>query len=127
MIRAVFWQNPQKHIYKFSVIGHAGYGEKGSDIVCAAASALVYSTVNGLTEIIGIPVDCLTADGEILCQLPDNRSKENSCVQILLKTLRLGYQSLKREYPNNITVKTITLSLSGGEDHVKNEHSTICS
>ena len=33
-----------------TVRGHAGYGEHGKDIVCAAASALVYALVGRLRE-----------------------------------------------------------------------------
>jgi uncharacterized protein len=126
MIRAVFWQNPQKHIFKFSVNGHAGHGEEGSDIVCAAASAMALSTVNGITEIIGVPVNCLIEDGDMLCQLPDNISDENNkFTQVLLETLQLGFKALRAEYPNNIQLKLITLSNLGGEHDAKNEHSTI--
>ena len=37
MIRAVFGRD------RVTVMGHAGYAPKGQDIVCAAASALVFS------------------------------------------------------------------------------------
>ena len=33
-----------------TVRGHAGYGEYGKDIVCAAASALVYALAGRLRE-----------------------------------------------------------------------------
>jgi uncharacterized protein len=126
MIRAVFWQNPQKHIFKFSVNGHSGLCEAGSDIVCAAASAMALSTVNGLTEIIGIPVDCIIEDGDMLIELPNNISSENKkLTQVLLRTLHLGFKALHDEYPDNIKLKLITLSNSGGEHDAKNEHTTI--
>ena len=34
----------------FSSRGHAGYAEEGQDIVCAAVSALIITTVNSLDE-----------------------------------------------------------------------------
>lgn len=37
MIRAVFGRD------RVTVMGHAGYAPKGQDIVCAAASALVFA------------------------------------------------------------------------------------
>ena len=37
----------------FSVSGHSGYGEKGSDIVCAAISAVVTMAEATITEVCG--------------------------------------------------------------------------
>ncbi len=42
MIRARFTEN------RLTLLGHAGYAEKGQDVVCAAASALVYALAGSL-------------------------------------------------------------------------------
>ncbi len=44
MIRAVFGRD------RVTVMGHAGYAPKGQDIVCAAASALVFALIGALEE-----------------------------------------------------------------------------
>ena len=44
MIRARFTHN------RLTLLGHAGYAEKGQDIVCAAASALVYALIGTLED-----------------------------------------------------------------------------
>ena len=44
MIRAVFGRD------RVTVMGHAGYAPKGQDIVCAAASALVFSLIGSLRQ-----------------------------------------------------------------------------
>jgi uncharacterized protein YsxB (DUF464 family) len=36
--------------FKFSCIGHAGAGEKGSDLVCAGASALAYGLAENVKQ-----------------------------------------------------------------------------
>jgi len=35
------------------ILGHAGFAEKGNDIVCAGLSTVIQSLVIGLTEIVG--------------------------------------------------------------------------
>ena len=35
---------------RLTLLGHAGYAERGQDIVCAAASALVYALVGALED-----------------------------------------------------------------------------
>ena len=44
MIRVVFTDR------RMTVQGHAGYAEKGKDVVCAAVSALVYALIATLEE-----------------------------------------------------------------------------
>ena len=38
------------HYKSFHINGHAMYAEAGSDIVCAAVSALVINTINSIEE-----------------------------------------------------------------------------
>lgn len=44
MIRAVFTHD------RLTLFGHAGFAPRGQDIVCAAASALVYALIGALEE-----------------------------------------------------------------------------
>lgn len=44
MIRIIFTDR------RMTVTGHAGYAEKGKDVVCAAVSALVYALIATLEE-----------------------------------------------------------------------------
>ncbi|MDD6137292.1 MAG: ribosomal-processing cysteine protease Prp [Lachnospiraceae bacterium] len=48
MIQADFIKNSNQIIIGFRVKGHAGYDKYNRDIVCAAVSALVTSTVNSI-------------------------------------------------------------------------------
>ena len=44
----------RSHAIGFEAEGHTGYAEEGSDIVCAAVSALTQGAVIGLKEVIGL-------------------------------------------------------------------------
>ncbi|MDD6327898.1 MAG: ribosomal-processing cysteine protease Prp [Eubacteriales bacterium] len=48
MIKANFYRNSNQDIIGFRVSGHAGYAKYNQDIVCAAVSALVTSTINSV-------------------------------------------------------------------------------
>ena len=54
MITASF-KSRNGQFYKFRVSGHSGYSYSGSDIVCAAVSAMVMLTVNTVTDGFGVP------------------------------------------------------------------------
>ena len=68
MTTASFYKKNGK-FQKFRISGHSGYAEEGSDIVCAAVSAMTMLTVNNITDMFGIPsdvsVDEDTADIEL--------------------------------------------------------------
>ena len=51
MIRAHFYHVSPDHVDRFEMTGHADSGPYGSDIVCAACSALAISTVNELNRV----------------------------------------------------------------------------
>ena len=93
------------HIVKYVVDGHTGYAEQGSDIVCAAVSAIATHTLNGLTEIIKIPVGYEVKDAYLECIVPDNISEEErKQADILLDAMYLTFKNLEEQYKEYITI-----------------------
>ena len=64
----------------FRVLGHSGYAEEGSDIVCAGISVLTINFINS--------VDSFTNDKFILNEYPD---------KALIESLALGLNDLYEE------------------------------
>ncbi len=52
MIRAVISENAEGRIEGFRVSGHAGYAEPGADIICSAVSAVVYTVLGYIDEVV---------------------------------------------------------------------------
>ena len=48
MIKITIYKNQEDEYVGFQCKGHAGYDDKGYDIVCAAVSVLVLNTVNSI-------------------------------------------------------------------------------
>ncbi len=80
----------------FSVSGHAGYAEKGTDIVCASVSSAVQLTVNAITEIKQLPAKVEVADDTVRLIL--DRQEDISVVQPFLEALRLHLQLLAEDF-----------------------------
>ena len=66
MITFTVWKSG--HQYKgFECAGHAGYAEEGSDIICAAVSALAVNTINAIEQFTEDPFEVEEAeDGGLL-------------------------------------------------------------
>jgi len=97
MIKVTIFKDADDMITGFKVLGHAGFGNKGNDIVCAAVSALVINTINSIerftSDIINITED--EEKGLIEFHLADPISSD---ANLLLKSLAFGLQGIEQEY-----------------------------
>ena len=89
----------------FSVSGHSGYSEAGSDIVCAAISAVVTMAEATINDICGAKakVRVKEEDARITLTLPASCDEEET-VQAVLAGLLLYLCNLRDEYPDYIEV-----------------------
>ncbi len=82
----------------FSLSGHAGAGEYGQDIVCAAVSSAAYMTANTITEIIGATATIEVDEGYMDLTVTDGAPR----CQDVLSGFRLHIQAMQDEYPNAV-------------------------
>ena len=89
----------------FSVSGHSGYSEAGSDIVCAAVSAVVSMVEATINDVCGAKakVRVKEADARVTLTLPASCDEEES-VQAVLAGMMLYLCNLREEYPDYIEV-----------------------
>lgn len=88
----------------FSSRGHAGYAEKGQDIVCAAVSALIITTVNSLDEFTEEKVEVGEDDGYVSIHFKTNPNTERG--KLLMDSLILGLTEIEHSYNNRyLTVR----------------------
>lgn len=89
----------------FTVSGHSGYGEAGTDIVCAAVSAAVAMAEATVNDVCGAKAKVRVKEEQarITLTLPTSCDEEDS-VQAVLAGLMLYLCSLRDEYPDYIEV-----------------------
>ena len=89
----------------FSVSGHSGYAEAGSDIVCAAISAVVTMAEATINEVCGAKAKVRVKDDQarITLMLPASCDEEDT-VQAVLAGMMLTLMSLRDDYPDYIEV-----------------------
>lgn len=101
MIRAEFYESNGK-LKGFSISGHAGFADRGYDIVCAAVSSAVELTANLITDGFNIPAGVSAKGDTIICsvEVPDENSER------LIRMLSLHLGLISEEFPK--TIKIIT-------------------
>ena len=89
----------------FSVSGHSGYAEAGSDIVCAAISAVVTMAEATINDVCGAKANVRVKDEQarITLMLPATCDEEEA-IQTVLAGMMLYLCSLRDEYPDFIEV-----------------------
>jgi len=86
----------------FEMKGHSGYAEAGSDIVCAAVSAMVRLAINIITEGFNAAHSLQVSEKEAdLSFEMKEQSEEGSRV---LEILKADLKQLEAEYPKNISI-----------------------
>ena len=104
MTRCEFFMEADR-ITGFSVCGHSGYAEAGSDIVCAAVSAVVAMAEATINDVCGAKakVRVKNEDARVTLTLPASCDEEES-VQAVLAGMMLYLCSLRDENPDYIEV-----------------------
>ena len=90
----------------FSVSGHSGYAEHGSDIVCAAVSAVVTMAEATINDVCGAKAKVRVKDQEnarITLTLPVSCDEEET-VQAVLAGMMITLAGMRDDYPDYIEV-----------------------
>ena len=104
MIRIVAYRDAASRWVGFSASGHSGYAEEGSDIVCAAVSALTITCVNSLEALLGVQPQIEGGeDGRLKClvTLPQNEQTVTG-IQLLFGSLMLGLEQMAQDWPKYV-------------------------
>ena len=104
MTRCEFFTEEDR-ITGFSISGHSGYAEAGSDIVCAAISAVVTMAEATINDVCGAKAKVRVKDEDtrITLTLPASCDEEES-VQAVLSGMMLTLIGLREEYEDYIEV-----------------------
>ena len=104
MTRCEFFTEDER-ITGFSVSGHSGYSEEGSDIVCAAISAVVTIAEATINDVLGAKakVRVKSEDARVSLTLPVSCDEEDA-VQAVLAGMMLTLCSMRDDYPDFIEV-----------------------
>lgn len=81
------------------ITGHAGYADKGKDIVCASASSIILSSINLAIE---FNKDVKYTDDLNKIEIINNTNDEN--VTKVFSNMIVSLEELERQYPDNIKI-----------------------
>lgn len=107
MITATFFKDVHGIWRGFSLIGHAGYAEYGSDIVCASVSALAINTVNSIEAFTNDKALTNVEEETGLLTFSFSDSNVSEKGQLFIESLILGLKGICEEYNNDDYLKIL--------------------
>mgnify|MGYP000863908753 CR=1 FL=1 len=88
----------------YVLAGHAGYEKYGSDIVCAAVSAIAQTVLFALQDILGEDqVVCKVEEGDMRVSITPEKALEDG-PKALLRALEIGLTSIAHSYPQFVSI-----------------------
>ncbi len=103
MIKAEFFTTDGGRPAGFRITGHAGYAEAGEDIICAAVSAIAYTALGYMDELLlkenGRHLDFTEKDGELFWKRNGSIGElETEKVDAVLDAMKVGMLQIERSY-----------------------------
>jgi uncharacterized protein len=86
--------------------GHACFGSKGSDIVCAAASAVIQSAIVSVTRVAKLRQKVRQKNGLLESVIPINKieTKRLENLLIIIDTMLTGLEEIIKHYPEALRI-----------------------
>lgn len=108
MIQALFKRDEDGNLVSFEITGHAESGPDGSDIVCAAVSALTFGATNSIEALAGfqplVEMDEKNGGHLYVEVIQDINREQSHIAQILLESLLLSIGTIVEEYPEYVKI-----------------------
>ena len=97
MTQITIYRNQNREVERFTCLGHAGYSEYGTDIVCASISVLVINTINSIETFTSVDYTCEADEetGDIDFRFTDEISSDAS---LLVESMILGLKEIQNDY-----------------------------
>ena len=105
MIMARYDRDGEMHT--LSVNGHAGYADKGQDIVCAGISAIVYALIgwleNNSEDTAFVSIDEKDGEAVVACE-------GDGMVTAVFHMAAIGIENIMNTYPDHVAIDIVGMT-----------------
>ena len=107
MLLVTVFRDSEGRVVSLEAEGHVGFAERGSDVICAGASAVILTAILGVTEVIGITSGLEQEDGYLYFSVPEDAPEDIAeKIQVVLETAIQGLVMIKKHYPEGFRLVT---------------------
>jgi len=95
------------HTRFIEINGHAGFAEKGEDIICAGISAIIQSLEIGLTEVLGRSDVKIRKNPEGGFMSVCLYGPEENCAAAFMETAAQSLRAIAKSYPSYVRITEV--------------------
>jgi uncharacterized protein YsxB (DUF464 family) len=106
VVEVTISEDSRGRLSSFSAQGHAGWAQNGSDVVCAAVSALLQAAWLGLTDVVGVEVNGERSSGSLTLSWPKS-ARERADVNAIVSTAAVSIEHIAAQFPAHVRAKRI--------------------
>ena len=81
-----------------TVKGHAGYAERGNDIICAGVSTLIQTLIKSIEDLTADKIDYTVTSGNVILKYGDL----SELSQVLISSFFIGCELIANTYPDYV-------------------------
>ena len=107
MVHVKVLRDSQQRLSSIFAEGHAGWAERGEDVVCAAVSAILQAAWLGLERVANVAVEGKKHDGMLTVRWPEAARSQVS-VEAIVKTAELAIEQIAQQYPKSVRLSRET-------------------
>jgi hypothetical protein len=104
MVEVVFRRDSRNRLSSVFAGGHAGWAQSGSDVVCAAVSAILQTTRLGLEAHAGVALEAKQSKGEMAFSWPEP-ARDDAAVVAIVRSAELAIEQVAAQYPEHVTFR----------------------
>ncbi len=97
MLEVRFRRDSRERLSSVFSSGHAGQGEPGEDVACAAVSALLQAAWVGLTDVAHVAVTGHRRSGDLLMRWPED-ARDRDDVHAIVATAELAIEQIAKQH-----------------------------
>ena len=101
MLEVRFRRDSRDRLSSVFSSGHAGQGEYGSDIACAAVSAILQAAWVGLSDVARVKVTGRRDSGDLQMSWPE-AARDREDVRAIVATAELAIEQIAKQYDSAI-------------------------
>lgn len=106
MLDVTFYRDSRDRLSSIFARGHAGWADRGEDLVCAAASAILQAAQLGLEEHARVKLEVRQEAGEFSLRWPEP-VRDDAALVAIVRTAELSIIALAKQYPEHVSAHTV--------------------
>ncbi len=105
MVTVTFGRDSRQRLSSVFAVGHTDWSENGTDIVCAAVSAILQAARLGLEQVARVPLR-VSQDAGTLALSWDEGARDNPSLDVIVRTAEVSLAQISAQYPQHVAVRS---------------------